>query len=110
MKFLRAGKTKIFSKEDQRQQKVNTSVRSRNIFWVLISPSLEAPRGVFKLHFVPCRPSGIDGLLSDEAMTSSLCVLVDPVHLALIDTVLLVVMVRNSTVIGSAVRRSKVVV
>lgn len=60
---------------------------------------------MFKLHLVPCRPFGIDGLLGDEAMTPTLRVLVDPVHPALVDPVPLVVMVRNSAVIGSAVRR-----
>lgn len=58
---------------------------------------------MFELHLVPCRPPGIDGLLGDEAMTAALRVLVDPVHPALIDSVLLVVVVRDDAVIGSTV-------
>lgn len=56
---------------------------------------------MFEVHLVACRPSGIDGFLSDEAMAASLRVLVDLVHPALVDAVLLVVMVRNNAVIGS---------
>lgn len=61
----------------------------------------EAPCGMFEVHLVSCCPSSKDGLLSDEAMTPTLRVLVDPVHPALIDPIPLVVMVRNNTVIGS---------
>lgn len=106
--YLSSGNTKIFSREDKKLAKVNTTVRLRNIFWVLISPSLQAPGGVFKLHLVPCCPFGIDGLLSDEAMAPASRVLVDPVHPALFDSVPLIVMVRDNTVIRSTVRRSKV--
>lgn len=60
---------------------------------------------MFKLHLVPCCPSGIDGLLGDETVTPALRVLVDSVHPALVDSVPLVVMVRNSCVIGSTVGR-----
>ena len=67
-----------------------------------MSPLSEGPRGVFELHVVPRCPSGVDGLLSDEAVTPAVYVLVDPVHLALIN-LLLIVVVRNSTVIGSTV-------
>lgn len=66
--------------------------------------SLKAPWGIFKIHLVPCRPFGIDGLLSDEAMAPVLCMLVDPVHLALFNSVLLIVVVRDNSVIGSTVR------
>lgn len=47
------------------------------------------------------RPFGIDGLLGDEAMAATLRVLMHLVHLALIDSVLLVVVVRSNAVIGS---------
>lgn len=60
---------------------------------------------MFELDLVPCCPFGEHGLLCDEAMTPTLRVLVDPVHPALVDSALLIVMVRNGTVIGSAVRR-----
>lgn len=56
---------------------------------------------MFKVHLVARRPSGIDGFLSDEAMAAALRVLVDLVHPALVDAVLLVVMVRNDAVVGS---------
>lgn len=58
---------------------------------------------MFKLYLVACCPFGIDGFLSDEAMASALAVLMDLVHLALVDSVLFIVMVGNNTVIGSAV-------
>lgn len=69
----------------------------------LTSPRSEAPGRVFELYLVLRRPFGKDGLLGDEAVAAALRVLVDPVHLALTDSVLLVVVVRDSTVIGSAV-------
>lgn len=106
--YLSSDNTKIFSRENKKLAKVNTTVRLRNIFWVLISPSLETPGGVLKLHLVPCCPFGIDGLLSDEAMAPASRVLVDPVHPALFDSVPLIVMVRDNTVIRSTVRGSKV--
>lgn len=62
-----------------------------------------APGGVFELYLVLRRPPGEDGLLGDEAVAAALRVLVDPVHLALVDAALLVVMVRDVTGIGSAV-------
>lgn len=83
---------------------MNTTVQLRSIFLVFISPSLEAPSGVFKLYLVPRCPFGKDGLLSDEAMAPAFRVLVDRVHPALFDTVPLVVMVRDNTVIRSTVK------
>lgn len=62
---------------------------------------------MFELYFMACGPLGVDCLLCDEAMASALCVLVDFVHPALVDSVLLVVVVGNNTVIGPAVRRKK---
>lgn len=64
---------------------------------------------MFKLYPVACCPFGIDGFLSDEAMASALSVLMDLVHLALIDSVLFIIMVGNNTVIGSAVDRRETV-
>lgn len=75
----------------------------KRLLSTLTSPCSEAPGRVFELYLVLRRPFGKDGLLSDEAVAAALRVLVDPVHLALTDSVLLVVMVRDSTVIGSAV-------
>lgn len=62
---------------------------------------------MLELNLVPSCPFGIDGLLSDEAMTSALCVLVDLIHLALFYSVLLIVMVRNNTEICTTVKRRK---
>ena len=70
-------------------------------------PPSETPGRVFKLDFMASGPSGIDGLLSDEAMTPAFCVLVHFVHPALVDSVLLVVVVGNNAVIGPTVRRKK---
>lgn len=70
-------------------------------------PCLEAPRRMFELYLVLCRPFSKYGLLGDEAVAAALRALVDPVHLALLDPVLLIVMVRDSVVIGSAVRKKK---
>lgn len=58
---------------------------------------------MFELNVVTCCPFGINGLLSDEAVALAPRVLVDPVHLALINSMWLVVVVRNSSVIGSTV-------
>lgn len=62
---------------------------------------------MFELYLVLCRPFSKYGLLGDEAVAAALRALVDPVHLALLDTVLLIVMVRDNAVIGSAVRKKK---
>lgn len=59
------------------------------------------------MYFVVLRPFSKDGFFSDEAVSSMLCVLVEFVHPALVDLVLLVVMVGDNTVIGSTVRRRK---
>lgn len=93
----------MFSKEEASKSEYQCTAKEHLL--VLSSPSLEAPTGVFKLYLVPCCPFGIDGLLSDEAVTPALRVLVDLVHPALVDSVPLIVMVRNSAVIGSTVRR-----
>lgn len=58
---------------------------------------------MFELNLVPHRPSGEDGLLCDEAVAAAFCALMGLIHLALVDSVLLVVMVRDSSVIGSTV-------
>lgn len=71
----------------------------------LTSPCSGAPGRVFELYLVLRRPLGKDGLLGDEAVAAALRVLVDPVHLALIDSALLVVMVRDIAGIGSAVAK-----
>lgn len=55
---------------------------------------------MFKIYFMPRCPFGVDGLFCDEAMAPALCVLVDLVHPALIDPVLLIVVVRYDAVIG----------
>lgn len=55
---------------------------------------------MFKLHLVAFCPFGINGLLSDESVAPAFCVLVDLVHPAFINSVPLVVMVWNNTVIG----------
>lgn len=60
---------------------------------------------MFKLHLVPCCPFGKDGFLGDEAMAPTFCLLVVPVHLALVDPVPLVVMVRDNAVIHSTVEK-----
>lgn len=70
-------------------------------------PCSEAPERVFELYLVPRRPLCKDGLLCDEAVAATLCVLMDPVHLALTESVLLIVMVRDNTVIGLAVTEDK---
>lgn len=59
---------------------------------------------MLELYLVLCRPFSKYGLLGDEAVAATLRALVDPVHLALLDAVLLIVMVRDNAVIGPAVR------
>lgn len=60
---------------------------------------------MLKLQLVTRCPFGIDSLFSDKAVPSTLCVLVDVVHSAFIDSITLIVMVRNNTVIGLAEKR-----
>lgn len=60
------------------------------------------PRWVFKLDLVARGPFGKDGLFGDEAMPPLLCNLVELVHPAFSDLLLLIVMVGNSTGIDSA--------
>lgn len=81
--------------------------RLSSTFQVLVPPCLEAPCRMFELYLVLCRPFSKYGLLGDEAVAAALRALVDPVHLALLDAVLLIVMVRDNVVIGSAVRKKK---
>lgn len=59
---------------------------------------------MLELDLVLCRPFSKYGLLGDEAVATALCALVDPVRLALLNVALLIVMVRDNAVIGSAVR------
>lgn len=61
---------------------------------------------MFKLDIVPRCPSGVDELLSDETVSTAPRALVNLVHPALADSVLLVVVVRNDTAIGSTAGRS----
>lgn len=65
-------------------------------------PLLQVPGRVFELHPVVQGPPGIDGLLGDEAMAATTCVLVHPVHAALVHPASLVVVVGSNTVIGTA--------
>lgn len=62
---------------------------------------------MFKVYFVAFCPFGIDGLLRDEAVSSTSRVLVEFVHFALVYSVLLVVMVGDIAAIVSTVRRRK---
>lgn len=57
---------------------------------------------------MPCRPFGVDGLLSDETMAPTFHVLMDPVHPALFDLAPLIVMVWDHAVVSSAARSRKV--
>lgn len=63
---------------------------------------------MFKLYFMPRCPFAIDSLFCDEAMAPAFCVLVDLVHPALIDPVLLIVVVRYDAVIGPTVGGEKI--
>lgn len=62
---------------------------------------------MFELYLVLRCPFCKDGLLGDEAVAAALCVLMDSVHLTLTDSVLLIVVVRDNTVIGPAVTEGK---
>lgn len=70
-------------------------------------PYSQVPGRVFEFYLVLRRPPCKDGLLGDEAVAAALRVLMDPVHLALTESVLLIVMVRDTTVTGSAVTEDK---
>lgn len=59
---------------------------------------------MFELHPVPCRPSGVDGLLGDEAVSAASCLLMEPVHSAFIDSVPVIVVVWNHTVVDAAAK------
>lgn len=74
---------------------------------MLMPPCSEAPGRIFEVYLVPRCPFSKDGLLGDEAVAAALGVLMDPVHLALTESVLLIVMVRYNTVIVSAVTEGK---
>lgn len=54
---------------------------------------------MFEHYLVPLCPFSINGLLGDEAVTPSFLVFVDPVHPALLHTVLLVVMVGDQAAV-----------
>lgn len=62
---------------------------------------------MFKVYFVAFCPFGVDGLLRDEAVSSTLRVLVEFVHFALVYSVFLVVMVGDIAAIVSTARRRK---
>lgn len=71
-------------------------------------PLLQVPGRVFELHPVVQGPPGIDGLLGDEAMAATTCVLVHPVHAALVHPASLVVVVGSNTVIGTASEKHEI--
>lgn len=66
--------------------------------------SSHTPLRVFECYLVPRCPFGVNGLLGDEAVASAFHVLVDPVHLALLDAGLFVVMVGDQAAVLPTVR------
>lgn len=69
--------------------------------------SSETPLWMFERDLVPFRPFGVNGLLGYEAVAPAFHVLVDSVHPAFLDAVLLVVMVGDPAVVLLTVKNQR---